>query len=98
MHISLYLDGMELLYGEQAEKEMINHFLDWEAFETVVEPELKNYAHNRWYESYLRACWQLDMLEEYLKRHSQAERVIKWLNTWENRMEIIISNEGEQLT
>ncbi len=98
MHISLYLDGMELLYGEQAEKEMINHFLDWEAFEAVVEPELKKYAHNRWYESYLRACWQLDMLEEYLKRHSQAERVIKWLNTWENRMEIIISNEGEQLT
>lgn len=96
-HISLYLDCIEQLYGEQAENEMLKRFLDWGAFETAVEPEMKNYNHDRWRGAYLRACWQLDMLEAFLERHSQAEGVIQWLNTWKKRMEISISEEEEHL-
>lgn len=88
-HISMYLDVMEKLYGEQAEKEILGHIVDWDIFETAVEPELKSYAYNRWYAAYLRASWQLDILKTYLARHSQAQDVVKWLNTWEKRMAIV---------
>lgn len=88
-HISLYLDGMEHLYGEQAEKEMLSCFVDWNVFETAVEPELKSYAYKRWHDAYLRAGWQLDLLKAYLVRHPKAQDVIKWLNAWEKRLAMV---------
>ncbi|MDE7398937.1 MAG: hypothetical protein K2N06_05350 [Oscillospiraceae bacterium] len=88
-HISLYLHCIERRYGGEAEKEMLGNLLDREAFETAVEPELKNYAYSRWHNAYFRACWQLDMLRTYSNRHPQAQRVIKLLNYWEKRIEIV---------
>lgn len=88
-HISLYLDCMEKLYKEQTEKEILNHIVNWNVFETAVEPELKSYNYKQWHNAYIRANWQLDLLRNFLARHPQAQNTVKWLNIWEKRMSLI---------
>lgn len=81
--ISLYVTAMDALYGEDSEKKILGKIVDWNVFETTAEPELKNYAHDRWYAASIRAKWQVQMLREYHRRHPEAEKTQKWLNMWE---------------
>lgn len=85
-HIELYLYGMALLYGETAEKEILGKIVDWGTFETAAEPELENYAHDRWYRARIRAERQMLLLYAYKKSHPEAVEVTKWIDTWEKRL------------
>ncbi len=95
-HITLYLDGMEQLYGEQTEKELLGRFLDWDAFEAAVEPALQDYDYTRWYKAYVRAGWQLALLKDYLARRPHAQDAARWLDMWEDRIAAETSKEAER--
>lgn len=82
--ISLYVTAMDALYGEDSEKKILGKIVDWNVFETAAEPELKNYAHDRWHAASIRAKWQVQMLREYHRRHPEAEKTQKWLNMWKD--------------
>lgn len=85
--VSLYVTAMDALYGEDSEKKIVGKIVDWNVFETAAEPELRNYAHDRWHTASIRAKWQMQMLQEYHRRHPEAEKTQKWLNIWEEVMQ-----------
>lgn len=62
--ISLYLKDIDARFGQDSESEMFKQVLDWEVFETAVEPELKNYAYTRWYKAVIGAKRQLQLLHD----------------------------------
>jgi hypothetical protein len=84
--IELYLYGMSLLHGDAAEKEILGKVVDWNVFETATEPELKNYAYDRWRYAYIRAKRQMQLLYMYKNSHPQAAKVTKWIDNWEKRL------------
>lgn len=81
--VFLYISAMDALYGENSEKKIVGKIIDWNVFMTAAEPELQNYAHDRWHSASVRAKWQMQMLREYHRRHPEAEKTKKWLNMWE---------------
>ena len=58
---TLYLKLLEALYGKESEKQLLKRYIDWSAFETATEPELKNYNFDRWNKAAVRAIHQLQM-------------------------------------
>ena len=84
-----YLYGMNLLYGDAAEKEILGKILDWSTFETATEPELKNYSYEKWHHAYTRAQWQMSLLCAYKKSHPEAGEVKKWIDIWEKRLQFL---------
>lgn len=81
--VSLYISAMDALYGKDSEGKIVGKIVDWDVFETAAEPELKNYAHDRWRAASVRAKWQMQILHEYHRRHPEAEKTQKWINMWE---------------
>ena len=51
----LYLNAVDNLYKENAEKEFLNGIIEWNVFETATEPALKNYAFSKWHKAYILA-------------------------------------------
>lgn len=66
--ISMYLKCIDARFGQDSEKEIHKQIIDWKVFETASEPELKNYAHTRWYKVSIHAKCQLQLLYAYLPR------------------------------
>ena len=60
--VDLYLTSAEQLYGGEVEKQILGKLVDWRTFERAAEPELKNYAYDKWHYAYIRAKWQLFLL------------------------------------
>lgn len=79
------IEGLEARYGQTAERELFKRIIDWQAFETASEPELRNYAHDKWNRADKRAKWQLWFLRRWLERHPDAEKTRNCLNLWEPR-------------
>lgn len=73
--------------------------VDWRTFERAAEPELKNYAYDKWHYAYIRAKWQLFLLAKYAQLHPGAEKTLKWLKEWRTRLPNIANEEsGTNLT
>lgn len=88
--VDLYVSVMELLYGQETEGKILGKFVDWNVFETAVEPELKNYAYKRWHCAYIRAKWQMEILHEYYRRHPEAGKTSEWIDKWEEAVDNVV--------
>lgn len=84
--VSLFLKGIDTRYGQDAEKEMFKKVIDWSVFETAAEPELRYYAHDRWYKASIGAKRQLQILQSYLEGHPGMEKSEKCMEKWKNRI------------
>ena len=97
--VDLYLTSAEQLYGGEVEKQILGKLVDWRTFERAAEPELKNYAYDKWHYAYIRAKWQLFLLAKYAQLHPGAEKTLKWLKEWRTRLPNIANEEsGTNLT
>lgn len=83
--VDLYLTSAEQLYRVDTEKQILGKLVDWRTFEWAAEPELKNYAYDKWHYAYIRAKWQLLLLAKYAQCHPEAEKTLKWLKEWRTR-------------
>ncbi|QQR05576.1 VPA1262 family protein [Flavonifractor plautii] len=92
--VDLYLTSAEQLYGDEAEKQILGKLVDWRTFERAAEPELKNYAYDKWHYAYIRAKWQLLLLAKYAQRHPEAEKTLKWLKEWRMRFPDITNEKS----
>ena len=92
--VDLYLTSAEQLYGDEAEKQILGKLVDWRTFERAAEPELKNYAYDKWHYAYIRAEWQLLLLAKYAQRHPEAEKTLKWLKEWRMRFPDITNEKS----
>lgn len=92
--VDLYLTSAEQLYGNEAEKQILGKLVDWRTFERAAEPELKNYAYDKWHYAYIRAKWQLLLLAKYVQRHPEAEKTLKWLKEWRMRFPDITNEKS----
>ena len=92
--VDLYLTSAEQLYGDEAEKQILGKLVDWRTFERAAEPELKNYAYEKWHYAYIRAKWQLLLLAKYAQRHPEAEKTLKWLKEWRMRFPDITNEKS----
>lgn len=92
--VDLYLTSAEQLYGDEAEKQILGKLVDWRTFERAAEPELKNYAYDKWHYAYIRAKWQLLLLAKYVQRHPEAEKTLKWLKEWRMRFPDITNEKS----
>lgn len=92
--VDLYLTSAEQLYGDEAEKQILGKLVDWRTFERAAEPELKNYAYDKWHYAYIRAKWQLLLLAKYVQRHPEAEKNLKWLKEWRMRFPDITNEKS----
>ena len=79
-----YLTSAEQLYGGEVEKQILGKLVDWRTFERAAEPELKNYAYDKWHYAYIRAKWQLFLLAKYAQLHPGAEKNSKMAQRMEN--------------
>ena len=84
--ISLYLKAMNIRYGQDSEKEMFKQVVDWSVFEIASEPELKNYAYDRWHRASIRAKRQLQLFYAYLEMNPNSVKTKKYVDMWENRI------------
>lgn len=82
----LYLDLLEALYGEESEKQLLKRYIDWSAFETATEPELKNYDFDRWNKAAVRAIHQLQILYIYDEMNPDSQKIKECIEMWEKRM------------
>lgn len=97
--VDLYLTSAEQLYRVDTEKQILGKLVDWRTFERAAEPELKNYAYDKWHYAYIRAKWQLLLLAKYAQCHPKAEKTLKWLKEWRTRLPNIANDEsGSNLT
>lgn len=85
--ISMYLKCMDARFGQDSEKKMHKQVIDWNVFETASEPELKNYAHERWYKAFIRAKRQIQLLYAYLEKHPNSTKTKKCIEMWKKRIE-----------
>jgi len=85
--ISMYLKCIDARFGQDSEKEMHKQVIDWKVFETASEPELKNYAHTRWYRAYIGAKRQLQLLYAYIEKHPDSVKTKKCIDMWKKRIE-----------
>lgn len=92
--VDLYLTSAEQLYGDEAEKQILGKLVDWRTFERAAEPELKNYAYDKWHYAYIRAKWQVLLLAKYVQRHPEAEKTLKWLKEWRMRFPDITNEKS----
>lgn len=92
--VDLYLTSAEQLYGDEAEKQILGKLVDWRTFERAAEPELKNYAYDKWHYAYIRAKWQLLLLAKYAQCHPEAEKTLKWLKKWRTRFPDITNEKS----
>lgn len=92
--VDLYLTSAEQLYGNDAEKQILGKLVDWRTFERAAEPELKNYAYDKWHYAYIRAKWQLLLLAKYAQLHPGAEKTLKWLKEWRMRFPDITNEKS----
>ena len=86
-YVELYLYGAERLYGQQAEEKIFQQLMNRCALEDAVEPQLENYAYQRWHRSAISAKRQLEMLRRLRTYHPQWEQPKKWLDIWEERID-----------
>lgn len=93
--VDLYLTSAEQLYGDEAEKQILGKLVDWRTFERAAEPELKNYAYDKWHYAYIRAKWQLLLLAKYAQCHPEAEKTLKWLKEWRTRFPDITNEKSD---
>lgn len=95
-NIDLCLSVAEQLYGEKAEKEILGDkkLVSWEVFDTATEPALKNYNYHQWHRAWVRAQWQMQLLQSYQARHPGAEETGKWIKTWEDRLMVTRKQSG----
>lgn len=84
--ISLYLCAMDIRYGTEAEKKIIREMIDWDIFEVATEPELKNYAYDKWHSAYIRAKRQMDILCGYHQRHPENNKTGNLIKIWQDRL------------
>ena len=82
--VDLYLTSAEQLYGGEVEKQILGKLVDWRTFERAAEPELKNYAYDKWHYAYIRAKWQLFLLAKYAQLHPGAGKNSKMAQRMEN--------------
>ncbi len=83
---SLYIEMLEVLYGEKSERQLLKRCIDFSAFETATEPELKNYNYDRWYKAAVGAVHQLQLLYIYYKTHYDSREVKEYIKMWEKRI------------
>lgn len=93
--IDLYLSSAEQLYGVNTEKRILGKLVDWGIFERAAEPELKNYAYDKWHYAYIRAKWQLLLLARYAQYHPEAEKTLEWLKEWKTRLPDITNEKSD---
>lgn len=86
-YVELYLYGAERLYGQQAEERIFQQLMDRHALEDAAEPQLENYAYQRWHRASISAKRQIEVLRALRTRHSQWEQPKKWLDIWEGRID-----------
>ena len=82
----LYLELLEALYGEESETQLLKRYIDWSAFETATEPELKNYNFDRWNKVSIRAEHQLQILYIYDEMNPDSQKVKEYIEIWEKRI------------
>ena len=82
----LYLELLEALYGEESETQLLKRYIDWSAFETATEPELKNYNFDRWNKASIRAEHQLQILYIYDEMNPDSQKVKEYIEIWEKRI------------
>lgn len=92
--VDLYLTSAEQLYRVDTEKQILGKLVDWRTFERATEPELKNYAYDKWHYAYIQAKWQLLLLAKYARCHPEAEKTLKWLKEWRTRLPGIANEES----
>lgn len=90
--VDLYLTSAEQIYGVNTENQILGKLVDWRIFERATEPQLKNYAYDKWHYAYIRAKWQLLLLARYAQYHPEAEKTLEWLKEWKPRL-LDITNE-----
>lgn len=88
-YVELYLYSAEQLYGQETEEKIFLQVLNRRALEDATEPQLKNYAYQRWHRANISAKRQMEVFHALRVHHPQWEKVEKWLDTWEDRI-----NEG----
>ena len=88
--VSLYLYSMEERFGQDTEKEVFKQVIDKSLFETAIEPELWNYAYDKWRKAYISAKRQLYILEVFHEKHQNANKVQKFIEYWKRRIDKVI--------
>ena len=88
--VSLYLYGMEERFGQDAEEVVFNQVIDKALFETAIEPELRNYAYDKWRKAYISAKRQLYILEVFYEKHQNAPKAQKHIEYWKKRIDKVI--------
>ena len=81
---------MEERFGQDAEEEVFNQVIDKALFETAIEPELRNYAYDKWRKAYISAKRQLYILEAFYEKHQNAPKAQKYIEYWKKRIDKII--------
>lgn len=66
--------------------EFFRRVINQSAFETAIEPELKNYQYNRWREADIKAKRQIFLLDIYLEKHSNSDKAKKNINYWKSKI------------
>ena len=84
--VSMYVQGMDARYGQEAEHKILGKFVEWNVFEIATEPELKNYAYDKWHKAHVRAQWQMEILRVYHRHHPEAHKTKQWIDAWEDRL------------
>lgn len=82
----LYIELLETLYGEESESKLLKRCIDWSAFETATEPELKNYNFDRWNKAFVRSEHQLQILHIYDEMNPDSKQVKEYIEMWEKRI------------
>ena len=88
--VSLYLYGMEERFGQDAEEVVFNQVIDKALFETAIEPELRNYAYDKWRKAYISAKRQLYILEVFYEKHQNTPKAQKHIEYWKKRIDKVI--------
>lgn len=82
----LYINLLISLYGDESDNKLLKRYIDWIAFETATEPELKNYNYDRWYKASVRAVHQLQILYIYNEINPNSEKIKEYIEIWEKRI------------
>lgn len=84
----LFLQAFNALYGSKAESKLRNAIASRKDLEYASEPVLKDYNHELWHRSHIRAVRQMALMRAFVKRHPEAEPN-KLLHDWETRINLV---------
>lgn len=84
--IQLYLKAVEIRFEKESEDYILGRVADWRVFRIATEPELKNYAYDKWRNAFIRAQRQMEVLRVYCERHPSANKANEWITEWEDRL------------